>query len=69
MFYKADCNNDHYHAEMKVPMPVSRRITLSCDTERFNPKKLNDVEEGNQLKVSNNFKASENSDDGVLKRI
>jgi hypothetical protein len=69
MFYKADCNNDHYQAEMWVSMTENQRITLICDTERFDSKELNDVQEGNQVKVSNGSKASEKSDDGDIKGI
>jgi hypothetical protein len=68
-FRGADCETDHYLvvAKVKEKLAVSKRTTQKCDTERFNLRKLDEVEGKKQYRVeiSNRFAASENLDDDV----
>jgi hypothetical protein len=72
-FRNVDCDTDHYLVVAKVRerLTVSKRATQKFDMERFNLKKLNEVEgkEEYQVKISNRFTALENlCDDGDTNR-
>jgi hypothetical protein len=66
-FRGADCDTDRYLAVAKVRerLAVSKRAAQKIDTERFNVKKLNevDVKEQYQVTIRNKFVALENLED------
>jgi hypothetical protein len=68
-FRAADCNTDHYLMVAKVRdrLAVSKRTAQRIHMERFNLKKLNEVEGKKQYRVeiSNRFAALENLDTEV----
>jgi hypothetical protein len=68
-FKGADCDTDHYLVVVKrrEGLAVTKRLTQKFDMERFNLKKLDEVEgkEQYQVEISNRFAALENSDDDV----
>jgi hypothetical protein len=59
----ADCDSDHYRVVAKVRerMAVNKQRSLRFNMERFNLKKLNDIEgkEQYRVEVSNGFAALE----------
>jgi hypothetical protein len=63
-FRGADCYADHYLvvAKVKERLAVSKRTTQKFHTERFNSKKLDEVEgkEHYWIEISNRFEALEN---------
>jgi hypothetical protein len=65
-FTEADCDTDHYLvvAKLRERISVSKRARQKFDLERFDLKKLNDVEvkEKYQVEISNRFAALESSD-------
>jgi hypothetical protein len=65
-FRAADCDSDHYLvvAKVRVRLAVNKQRSQSLHTERFNLKKLNDVEGKEQFRVevSNRFAALEDLD-------
>jgi hypothetical protein len=64
-----DCDTDHYLvvAEITERLAVSKQTTHRFHMERFNPKRLNEVEgkEQYQVEISNRFAPLENLDDDV----
>jgi ABC-type hemin transport system ATPase subunit len=62
----ADCDTDHYLVVAKVRdrLPVSKQIMHRVHMERFNLRKLNEVEgkEQYRVEISNRFVALENLD-------
>jgi hypothetical protein len=68
-FRAADCDSDHYLMVVKVNarLAVNKQGSHSLHTERFNLKKLNDVEckEQSCVEVSNRFAALEDLDTEV----
>jgi hypothetical protein len=72
-FRGADCDTEHYLvvAEVRERLAVSKRAEQKVDTERFNVKKLNevDVKEQYQVTIRNKFAALENLEDsGYINR-
>jgi hypothetical protein len=67
-FRAADCDSDHYLVVAKVRerLTVSKRTRHKVHMERFNLKKVNEVEGEEQYRVaiSNSFAALENLDTG-----
>jgi hypothetical protein len=63
-FRASDCGTDHYLVVTNVreTLAVSKRTTQRVHTDRFNLKKLNEVEGEEQyhVEISNRFAASEN---------
>jgi hypothetical protein len=68
-FRAADCDSDHYLVVAKVRerLAVNKQRSQRTDMERFNLKKLNDVEVKQQFRVevSNRFAALEDLDTEV----
>jgi hypothetical protein len=68
-FRAADCDTDHYLMVAKVTgrLAVNKQTTHRVHMERFNHKKLNEVEGNEQyhIKTSNRFTALENLDTEV----
>ncbi|PNF19373.1 hypothetical protein B7P43_G06348, partial [Cryptotermes secundus] len=68
-FRAADCDTDHYLlvAKVKERLAVSKQTTHIVHMERFNLKKLNEVEgkEQYRVEISNRFTAFENFDTEV----
>ncbi|PNF41609.1 hypothetical protein B7P43_G10463 [Cryptotermes secundus] len=68
-FRAADCDTDHYLvvAKVKERLAVSKQTTHRVHMERFNLKKLNEVEgkEQYRVEISNRFTALENLDTEV----
>jgi NADH:ubiquinone oxidoreductase subunit D len=68
-FRGADCDTEHYLvvAEVRERLAVSKQTTHKFHVERFNLKKLNEVEGKEQywVEISNRFAALENLDDDV----
>jgi hypothetical protein len=68
-FRAADCDTDHYQVVAKVRerLAVSKQTTYRVHMERFNLKKLNEVEvkEQYRVEISNRFTALENLDTEV----
>jgi hypothetical protein len=68
-FKAADCDSDHYLVVAKVRerIAVNKQRSQRFDMERFNLKKLNDVEGKEQfcVEVSNRFAAFEDLDTEV----
>jgi hypothetical protein len=66
-FREADCDTDHYLVVVKVRerLAVSKRAAQKVDIERFNVKKLNevDVKEQYHVTIRNKFAALENLED------
>jgi hypothetical protein len=64
----ADCDTDHYLVVAKVRerVAVSKEAAQKFDGERFNFRKLNElqVRKQNQIEISNNFATLENLSDG-----
>ena len=60
----AECDTDHYLVVAKVRerLAVSKQVTQRFDGERFNLRKLNDLEvrKQYQIKITNRFAALEN---------
>jgi hypothetical protein len=76
----ADCDTDHYLvvAKMRKRLTVSQQVTQKFDMERFNPRKLNELEvrKPYRIEITNSFAGLDNSGDGenirferTLKRI
>jgi hypothetical protein len=69
-FRAADCDTDHYLVVAKVRerLAVSKQRTQRVHMERFNLKKLNEVEGKEQycVEISNRFTALENLETEVL---
>jgi hypothetical protein len=67
-FGGADCYTYHYLAVVKVRgrLAVSKQVTQKMDGERFNLRKLNEMEvrKQYQVEISNRFQALENLSDG-----
>jgi hypothetical protein len=65
-FRAADCDTDHYLVVAKVRkrLPVSKQTTHRLHTERFNLKKLNELQgkEKYRVEISTSFAASESLD-------
>jgi len=63
-FREAHCDNDHYlvTAEVREGWMVSKKAVEKLGVERFNLKKLNELEvrKQYQMKVSKRFAASQN---------
>jgi len=63
----ADCDTDHHLVVAKVRerLAVSKQVAQIFDVERFNLRKLTDLEvtKNYQLKISNRFAAMENLND------
>jgi len=63
----ADCDTDHYLviANVRDRLTVSKQVAQKFDVERFNLRKLNELEVMKQYrnKVSNSFAAFENLND------
>jgi hypothetical protein len=59
----ADCDTEHYQVDEKVRemLPVCIQAAQKCDVERFNLRKLNELEVRKQyeIKISNRFAALE----------
>jgi len=66
-FREANCNTDHYLVVSKVRerLAVSKQAALKFDVERFNLRKLNELEVRKQyhIKISNMPAALENLND------
>jgi hypothetical protein len=66
-FRGADCDTDNYQVEAKLTerISVSKGVRQNFDLERFDLKKLNDVEvkEKYQVEISNRFAALESLDE------
>jgi hypothetical protein len=66
-FRGADCDTDHYHvvAKLMERISVSKRVRKNFDLERFDLKKLSDIEvkEKYQVEISNKFAALESYDE------
>jgi hypothetical protein len=67
LFSGADCDADHYLVVAKVRerLAVNKEKTRKFEGERFNLKKLNELEVSKecQIKISNTFTALENLSD------
>jgi len=65
---EADCDTDHYLVVAKVreELTVSKQAAQKFGVERFNDRKLNELEvrKQYQMKISNRFAALENLNDG-----
>jgi len=73
-FRRADCNTDHdlVVAKVREKLAVSKQATQSFDGERFNLRKLNDLEvrKQYQIEITNKFTALENlGDDEDINRV
>jgi hypothetical protein len=69
----AECDIDHYLVVVKVRerLAVCKQIAQKFDGERFNPRKLNELENMKkyQIEITKRFAALENvSDDGDINR-
>jgi hypothetical protein len=66
-FRAADCDSDHYLVVVKVKERLADQRSQRFHMERFNLKKLNDVEgkEQSRVQVSNRFAALEDLDTEV----
>jgi hypothetical protein len=66
-FREADCDTDHYLvvAKLRERISVSKRARQNFDLERFDLKRLDDIEvkEKYQVEISNKFAASESLDE------
>jgi hypothetical protein len=66
-FRGVDCDTDYYLvvAELRERISVSKRARQKCDSERFDLKKLDDVEveEKCKVEISNRFAALESLDE------
>ena len=72
-FRGAACDTDHYLlvAKVRERLPVSKQATQKFDGERFNPRKLRDLEvkKQYQIEITNRFVVLGNiSDDGGINR-
>jgi hypothetical protein len=69
IFIGADCDTDHclVAANVGETLLVSKQAVQKFGMERFNPKKLNDMEHKKQyqLKIANRYAALENLNDYV----
>ena len=67
-FRGADCDTDHYLAvaEVRERLAVSKQAAQNFDGERFNLRKLNELEfrKHYQIEISNKFSPLENLSDG-----
>ena len=68
-FRGADCDTDHYLvvAEIKEMLAVSKQAAQKFDEERFNLRKLSELEirKQYQFEITNSFAALENLNDSV----
>ena len=67
-FRRAECDTDHYQVVAKVRerLAVSKQAAQRFDGERFNLRKLNELEvtKQYQIEITNRFAALENLNDG-----
>jgi hypothetical protein len=72
-FGGADCDTDHHLvvAKLRERISLSKRVRQNSDLERFDLKKLDDIEvkEKYQVEISNIFAALESLDDSFLTLI
>jgi hypothetical protein len=72
-FRGADCDSDHYLvvARVRERLAVGKQLVKKMDVERFNVKKLNEVEvkEQYQVTIKNQKERDHSEDQGVDRRM